>query len=109
MPEETAQPIYSTREDDPSAAQAIDLFVVSLAEQVDALQDADLERDLDALGDLAGKLAERAEDLGYAPLAKIATAVADACRDEKAEDAEAAMVDLTQISCRIRKGHRGAA
>ena len=109
MPEDTPKPIMSTRETDPSAQEAIDQFVVTLAEQVDALQDADLEGDLDLLGDLARKLAERAEDLGYAPLVAIATVVSDACRDQKIEDAVGAMVDLTQISTRIRKGHRGSA
>ena len=82
---------------------------MTLAEQVDALQDADLEGDLDLLCDLANKLGERAQDLGYAAMSEIAATVAGACRDKKAEDAEAAMVDLTEISCRIRKGHRGSA
>jgi hypothetical protein len=109
MPEEIAQPIYSTREDDSSIQEAVEKFVITLAEQVDTLQDADLEGDLDLLGDLAGKLAERAEDLGYAPMSTIARAVASACRDQKAEDAVAAMVELTSVSCRIRKGHRGSA
>jgi HPt (histidine-containing phosphotransfer) domain-containing protein len=109
MPEDIAPPIYSTREDDPTALEAVDQFVVTLAEQVDALQDADLEGELESLAKLAGKLAERAQNLGYAPLAEIATAVADACRAEKLEDAQAAMVELTQVSCRIRRGHRGAA
>jgi hypothetical protein len=108
MPEDISPPIFSTREDDPTASEAIDQFIVTLAEQVDALQDADLEGDLKGLGTLATELAERSEDLGYAPLVAVARAVADACRDHKLEDAMAAMVDLTQVSCCIRKGHRGA-
>jgi hypothetical protein len=108
-PEDSYPPIYSTREHDTSATEAIDQFVVTLAEQVDTLQDADLEEDLELLGELARKLADRAENLGYAPLTTLARAVVDACSDRKVEDAQSAMVDLTKISCRIRKGYRGAA
>jgi len=109
MPEETAAPIYSTRDVDASSTEALDRFVISLAERVDALQDADLEVNLETLRDLAEQLAEDARELGYGPLATIAVAVADACRDEKVDDVQAAMVELTKISCRIRQGHRGAA
>lgn len=109
MPEETPAPILSARDGDSACQEAIDQFVVTLAEQVDTLQDADLEGDLDLLGELATKLADRAEDLGYRPLVTIACEVAEACRNQKTEDAVAAMIELTAISCRIRKGHRGSA
>ena len=109
MPEETAPPIYSTRDVDASLTEAVDRFIISLAERVDALQDADLQGDLEILGDLALQLAESARELGYQPLTTIAMSVVDACQDAKIEDAQAAMVELTRISCRIRKGHRGAA
>ncbi len=109
MAQEKSTPIFSTREDDLSQSEAIDRFVIGLAEDVDRLQDADLEGDLPRLGELATQLGERAERLGYRPLTEVATAVADACRDNKAEDAQAAMVELTDISGRIRRGHRGSA
>lgn len=109
MPPNKQPPIFSSRENDLALGDAIDRFVISLAEEVDGLQDADLEDDLPALGELATQLGKRAETLGYGPLAEIASVVADACRDEKLEDAQAAMVELTDISSRIRRGHRGAA
>lgn len=102
-------PIYSTSEDDLTLSGAIDRFVISLAEDVDGLQDADLENDLALLGQLATGLGQRAEALGYGPLAVVSAAVADACCEEKLEDARAAMIELTEISGRIRSGHRGAA
>jgi hypothetical protein len=34
--------------------------------------------------------------------------LANACRDDKLEDAQAATVKLTDISGRIRRGHRGS-
>jgi hypothetical protein len=109
MAERKQPPIYSSREDDLALSGAIDSFVVSLAEVVDELQDADLDNDLTLLGQLATRLGARAESLGYGPLSAVASAVAAACRDEKLEDARAAMVELTGISGRIRRGHRGAA
>lgn len=109
MAQEKSSPIFSTRQDDLSQSDAIDRFVIGLAEEVDQLQDADLDGNLVRLGELATQLGERAEDLGYHPLTEVATAVVNACRDNKAEDAQAAMVELTDISGRIRLGHRGAA
>jgi hypothetical protein len=101
-------PIFSTLEDDPSRSDAIDQFVIGLAEAVDQLQDAELEVDLPRLGELATHLGERAGNVGYQPLAEIAARVANACRDDKLEDAQAATVELTEISGRIRSGHRGS-
>ncbi|MCH7867683.1 MAG: hypothetical protein IH881_08280 [Myxococcales bacterium] len=109
MPQKKQPPIFSTLEDDLALGDAIDSFVISLAEEVDRLQDADLDEDLALLCELATKLRQRADELGYTPLAVVATVVADACRDDKLEDAQAAMVELTDISGRIRLGHRGAA
>ncbi len=109
MSQNQAKPIFSTCEEDPDKSDAIDRFVIGLAEQVDGLQDAELEGDLALLGQLAGELASQASHLGYAPMQEIAQAVVSACRDEKVEDAQAAMVILTDVAGRIRRGHRGAA
>ncbi len=108
MPQEKSPPIFSSLEDDPSQSDAIDHFVIGLAEEVDKLQDADLEADLGLLGKLALRLGQRAGTLGYQPMAEVATMLANACRDDKLEDAVAAMVELTNISSRIRRGHRGS-
>ncbi len=109
MSQSQAKPIFSTCEEDPNLTVAIDRFVIGLAEQVDSLQDAELDSDLALLERLAGELAAQASQLGYAPMSKIAQVVASACHDEKVEDAQAAMVELTDVAARIRKGHRGAA
>lgn len=105
---EKPPPIFSTLEDDPSRSEAIDRFVIGLAEDVDQLQDAELDADLGRLGELATRLGQRAGNLGYQPLAEIATVLANACRDSKLEDAQAATIELTDISGRIRRGHRGS-
>ena len=109
MQQQKTPPIFSTREDDPSQSEAIYQFVISLAEEVDKLQDAELDDDLNTLGSLATRLGERAESLGYLPLSQVSSLVARACQDEKVDEVRAAMVELTEISGRIRRGHRGAA
>jgi hypothetical protein len=108
MVQEKSPPIYSTLEDDPSHSDAIDRFVIGLAENVDQIQDAELDADLRRLGELATRLGARADKLGYRPMAEIATILANACRDKKMEDAQAATVILTDISGCIRRGHRGS-
>ena len=109
MSQQKTPPIYSTCEDDPSQSDGIDRFVIGLAERVDGLQDAELEDDLQQLRALVTTLGDSAEALGYHPLAQVAARVARACDDEKVDEARAAMVELTDISGRIRRGHRGAA
>ncbi|MDP6981423.1 MAG: hypothetical protein QF570_22920 [Myxococcota bacterium] len=109
MSRSQAKPIFSTCDEDPNLTVALDRFVIGLAERVDTLQDAELDGDLPLLERLATELAAQASELGYAPMREIAQAVASACHDEKVEDAQAAMVELTDIAARIRRGHRGAA
>jgi hypothetical protein len=108
MAQEKSPPIFSTLEDDPSHSDAIDRFVIGLAENVDQIQDAELDADLGRLGQLATRLGERADNLGYHPLAEIATILANACRDNKLEDAQAATIMLTDVAGCIRRGHRGS-
>jgi hypothetical protein len=102
-------PIFSTSEDDPAQTQTINRFVVTLAEKVDRLQDAELEGDFGQLSTLATQLGECAQALGYLPMAQVASTVVRACREEKLEDARVAMLELTDTSSRIRRGHRGSA
>ena len=109
MSQPKTPPIFSTCEDDPSQSEAIDRFVISLAEEVDRLQDAELEGDFEQLSGLVTRLGDRAQALGYLPMAQIAATVARACQEAKLEDARAGMIALTDISNRIRRGHRGAA
>ncbi len=103
------KPIYSTREDDPQLSDEIDAFVVSLAECVDRLQDAHMERELPRLAELATELLEKASAFGYPALVDTSKVVIETCSNGKPDDAESALLELTEISQRIRGGHRGAA
>jgi hypothetical protein len=101
-------PIFSTLAEDPKAGDAIDAFVVGLAERVDDLQDCEARSDHDGLAAQAGRLAQDAERVGYDLLAATARAVLRAAGDRCVEDAHKAVVELTEISQRVRLGHRGA-
>jgi hypothetical protein len=101
-------PIFSTRSDDPQAANLIDQFIVGLAERVDRLQDAQFKGDLNELAELARVLGSTAEGLGYGVLAASASDVEGCCLAGEAEEVRDALIDLTEIAKRIRKGHRGS-
>jgi len=102
------RPIFSSRADEPALADAIDAFVIGVAERIDDLQDREREADLGGLADLARDLAANAENLGYESLARVAQVVEAAAREEKSDEAHANLVQLTEIAYRIRMGHRGA-
>jgi hypothetical protein len=91
--------LRSSREDDPAIELQIDAFVVGLGETVDALQDAEAAGQLDALRRQAEALATRTRELGYESLADAANPVA----------AHKAVADFTELSKRVRRGHRSAA
>jgi hypothetical protein len=101
-------PIRSTFEDDPSYADAIDAFVVALAEHVDALQDIEASGDWPRLISGLSELANAAERAGYPQLVESATEAARAARDRHAELAYKALVVLTDVAQRIRRAYRGA-
>ena len=103
------EPIHSILEGRSELDEAIGAFVIALAERVDRLQDAESENDVALLETLAQDLAGEAEPLGYPQLAAVATNVRLACQAGKSDDAQAAVVELTEIARRIRLGHRGAA
>lgn len=105
---EPIRPIFSSRADDPVLGEAIDAFVIGLAERTDHLQDAETETDLARLAAFAHRLAADAEALGYEALAGLAQLVEAAAREEKADEAHVNLVKLTEIAYRIRMGHRGA-
>ncbi len=102
-------PIYSTRDDDYELEDEISQFAVGVAERVDALQDAESTGDLKQLGGLADELGERSEALGFPGMAGVARSLSRACRDDKPEAAQQALVELTNLAQRVRLGHRGAA
>jgi chemotaxis protein histidine kinase CheA len=101
--------IRSFHENDPDLMDDISEFVVRLAETVDELQDAEADSAWDDLQKMASTLATDAERFGYPGLAQIAHSVTRACSADKQEEAEAGLVELTDMAQRIRLGHRGAA
>lgn len=101
--------IRSFLEDDPDLADDIGAFVVSLAEQVDGLQDAEATGQWEPLRDLSLHLAREAERCGFPGLAQVARGVARAAEDGKPDDARSGLLELTDVAQRVRLGHRGAA
>ena len=100
-------PIFSSRAEDPSLVDAIDAFVVAVAERIDHLQDAEREGDLGRLARLATSLADEADAVGFEALGQVARAVGEAARADKADDARAQLVLLTDTARRVRLGHPG--
>jgi hypothetical protein len=101
-------PIHSSLEDDPSHAEAIEAFVVALAERVDALQDTEASGDWPRLIAKLGELSSGAEQAGYPELAQCAEEAARAARERHRELAHKALIVLTDVAQRIRRAHRGA-
>ena len=104
-----AKPIVSTRADDPELDERIDRFVVELAERVDAFQDAEAAHDRETLRVLASDLGADAGALGYPLLVDAAARIAQACGEGAPEALHKSVVDLTELSQRVRRGHRSAA
>lgn len=101
--------LRSSREDDPELALRIDVFVLQLGETVDALQDAEASGKLPSLGTLARELVERCHELGYESLGEVALQITAACLEDNPVAAHKAVVDFTELSKRVRRGHRSAA
>jgi hypothetical protein len=101
-------PIRSRFENDPSHADAIEAFVLALAERVDALQDNEANGDWPRLIAGLDELAQAAERTGYPQLVQIAAEVTRAARERHGELAYKALVELTDISHRIRRAHHGS-
>jgi hypothetical protein len=101
-------PIFSRLVEDPAFGEAIDEFVVGVAERVDHLQDADSKGDLGELRRLAAQLVVDARAAGFDLLSDVAGAVEAACLDRAHKPAHDGVVALTELARRIRLGHRGA-
>jgi len=101
-------PIHSRYDDDPAYADAIDTFIVGLAERVDALQDIELRGDMIGLADAAAALGKEARPLGYPLLLDSAAEVSRAARERNGELARKALEDLTDVARRMRQAHRGS-
>lgn len=101
--------LRSSREDDPEVELQIDAFVVGLGETVDALQDAEAAGHLSVLRQLAEALEVRTRELGYELLSDVARQLREACDDPNPVAAHKAVEDFTELSKRVRRGHRSAA
>jgi hypothetical protein len=108
MPDAKDNPILSRLAGDPSVGDAIDTFVVGLAERVDALQDCEARGALSGLSKSAGELGSDAAEVGFDTLSGAACSIQQACGHGAAEDARKALEELTEIARRVRLGHRGA-
>ncbi len=104
----TEWPLYSTRGQDPAAEESIQAFVVSLAERIDGLQDADSRGEHALLAELAQTLTEDADRQGFGVLARCAEVVVMDLRDSDAAGAHKHLVELTRIARRVRLGHAGS-
>ena len=105
---ETLSPrIYSTRSDEAHLEEAIERFVLGLAERIDTLQDAQIGEDLEGLVKCTADLVKEADALGYPLLAQSGQALIQACEESPGEILDR-LVELTEIGRRVRLGHRGA-
>lgn len=101
--------IVSQRAQDPDWDEAIAAFVIRLGERVDAFQDAEAARDAETLHALAAQLHDDAHQLGYPPLAEAAARIHAACEDPAPDALRKAVLHLTELAQRVRRGHRSAA
>lgn len=104
-----SQPIHSSRADDPTALEAIDRFVLALAERIDELQDREARGDLAGVAARVRALGEEAARTGYEGFAASAAAVEAASAEGATDEARKQLVELTELSRRVRLGHRSAA
>jgi hypothetical protein len=102
------RPMFSSRANDPEWADAIEAFVVGLAERVDTLQDAQSRSDFDLLASVARRMISDAERLGFSYLASCAGQIEAAAQDEDREAARKTVIEATLVAQRIRLGHRGS-
>ena len=106
--ERRAEPIYSKLAEDPTLGDAVDAFVVELAERVDALQDFDSRADFESIQAQASELSLDATKTGYDTLALAATAVVASAAERNRVNCHKALQELTEVARCIRLGHRGA-
>ena len=103
------KPIVSARVDDPELEERLDRFVFDLGNRIDTLQDLEAEGGLPALEEATHSFCRESRELGYEPLARAAEQVLAACSERNPEAARKGVVLLTDLSKRVRAGHRGAA
>ena len=100
--------IYSERAGDPDVEEALDQFVLGLAERIDRLQDAQSLGDQEGLAKLAADLVRDAQALGYPQLAGAGSALLEAARGRQSAPVLQGVREITDLGYRVRLGHRGA-
>ncbi len=108
-PQQPPKPIRSLREADVEVEVQIDKFIARLGETMDDLQDLEAAGDPDALRRRVLELAAEATELGYPSLAGAAERIASACGEQNPEAVRKGVIDFTETSQRVRRGHRSAA
>ena len=89
--------------------ESVDGFVHGLAHQLDDLQEAELESDLQAVEKLSHDLSSEAARCGYPLLVEVAQATIVACQSGKSDEIRFMIEELTDLTVRVRRGSRGAA
>lgn len=103
------KPIVSLLAEDPEGRIRVEAFVLGLSETVDTLQDLEQAADFAGVADLARRLARDADAHGFPPLVSASEAVLAAAAFLDAKQTRNTILELTEISRRVRLGHRGAA
>ena len=102
-------PIFSKLATDPDVAEVVEGFVESLASRIDRLQDLETREDHEELAHHAAELSLAAVKSGFGVLAECTSKIVEAARESDDDRLHEYMVALTEMSWRIRLGHRGAA
>jgi hypothetical protein len=101
-------PIYSTHDEDLSMRDAIEGFVIGLAERIDDLQDAELQGNLKQVGELCTGLVAEASATGYPALVEAGELVLSAESSGGPKAVLKALFELTETVQRVRRGSRSA-
>ena len=105
MPSELPIPLRSERSDEIEFQPEIARFVMALTSRIDSIQDAVASGRLLLLANAARHLASEAESHGFPLLARRASETAAASDDEKPSDLRDRVRELTQLACRVFRGH----
>lgn len=102
------RPLYSSLAEDPAHHEAIERFVLALAERIDDLQEAEVQGDFPRVAALAESLLLESTKVGYDTLSRCAAGVRAPALERDPETTRKALIELTEIAHRVRLGHRGA-
>lgn len=102
------RPIHSSLADDPTRQAGVEKFVLGLSAQIDDLQDAEVQTNLEEVAALAASLAEHSTEHGFEILSRCCEGVQRAARARALAETRKALIELTEVAHRVRLGYRGA-